>query len=75
MTKLPRLTAARLLPALRKDGWYVVAQEGSHLQLRHPTKLGKVSVAEHTGKIIPPHILVSILRQAGLTPDELRRLL
>ncbi len=75
MTKLPRLTATELLPALKKDGWYEVASEGSHLQMRHATKRGKVSLAMHAGRVIPPYILISIPRQAGLTADELRRLL
>lgn len=53
----------------------MVAREGSRLQLRHPTKSGKAQVAQHTGKVAPPPFLMSILRQAGLTANELRRLL
>ena len=30
-----------ILKALKKDGWYLVAQSGSHRQLKHPIKKGK----------------------------------
>ncbi len=43
--------------------------------MKHPRKPGYVTVAMHTGKIIPPDTLQSILRQAGLAADELRDLL
>ena len=75
MPKLPRITAGDLLRALRRDGWYQVDQEGSHLQLKHPAKPGKVTVGVHSSKTIPTYNLASILKQAGLSADELRKLL
>ena len=36
---------------LLADGWYQVAQKGSHHQYKHPTKPGKVTVPEHGGDI------------------------
>lgn len=30
---------------LLDEGWYVVSQEGSHRQFKHPEKPGKVTVA------------------------------
>ena len=44
-------TVRQILKILRKDGWYVVNQEGSHIQLKHPTKQGKVTVPNHNGDI------------------------
>ena len=73
--KLPRITAAELLRALRRDGWYGVRQSGSHLTLRHPTKSGYVTVPSHAGVILKPKTLSSVLKQAGLTSDDLRKLL
>ena len=60
------MTARELLKVLYKDGWYDVDQEGSHLQLKHPTKSGKVTVPVHGKKDIPPGTLNNILKQAGL---------
>ena len=48
------------------DGWRVVSQEGSHRQLKHPTKKGKVTIAGHPSWEMPPKTLKSILEQAGL---------
>ena len=75
MPKLPRISVSDLLRALRKDGWYDVGREGSHVQLKHPTKSGKVTVGVHSSKTIPVYNLTSILKQASLSADELRKLL
>ncbi|MDI6710422.1 MAG: type II toxin-antitoxin system HicA family toxin [Bacillota bacterium] len=55
-----------ILKLLREDGWYQVAQEGSHRQFKHPTKPGRVTVAGHPGDDIPPGTLNNILIQAKL---------
>ena len=75
ITRLPRITARDLARALAKEGWHVASQEGSHIQLRHPTKPGRVTVALHAGAIIKPKTLLGSLHQAGLTVEDLRRLL
>ncbi len=54
-----------MLKLLKDDGWEEKSQKGSHLQLVHPTKLGKVTVPAHSGDI-PKGTLNSILKQAGL---------
>lgn len=54
-----------LLKLLREDGWYVKSQRGSHVQLCHPTKNGKVTVP-HPRRDIPQGTVKNILRQAGL---------
>ena len=41
------ITAREMLKILKKDGWYIVSQEGSHIQLKHTTKKGKVTVPNH----------------------------
>ncbi|MGH2352236.1 MAG: type II toxin-antitoxin system HicA family toxin [Chloroflexota bacterium] len=73
--KLPRITAAQFLRALRRDGWSVHHQVGSHVQLKHPTKPGRLTVANHAGVILKPKTLARALDQAGLTVDDLRALL
>lgn len=59
------MTAREILKVLRKDGWFVINQEGSHVQLKHPTKAGKVTVPRHSGDIAPG-TLKRIYQQAGL---------
>ncbi len=59
------MTAKDLKKVLLQDGWYVVDQNGSHIQLKHPTKKGKVTLPMHSGDL-PPGTLSSILKQAGL---------
>ena len=52
------------LKLLQKDGWYQVNREGSHIQLKHPTKTGKVTVPNH--RELKAGTLSSIMKQAGL---------
>lgn len=75
MPPLPRVTAADLLRAPRRDGWAIDRQRGSHAQLVHSTRPGLVTIPVHAGRIVPPGTLLRILEQAGLTVDELRGLL
>lgn len=71
MPKLPRITARELLAALRRGGWRVVRQDGSHVRLAHPDKPSRVTVAVHAGKIIKPRTLQGILDQADMTAYDL----
>ena len=61
------VTVREIMKRLVADGWYVVSNrtKGSHIQLKHPAKPGKVTVPNHAGDI-PPGTLNSILKQAGL---------
>jgi len=73
--KLPRINAVQLLRALRHDGWQQLRQSGSHVTLTHPTKSGNVTVPKHASVTLKPKTLETILKQAGLTADDLRDLL
>ena len=59
-----------VLRLLREDGWNIVSTRGSHRQLKHPSKPGRVTVAGHDGLDVPPGTLKSIRRQARLDEDE-----
>jgi len=55
-----------VLRRLYNDGWYELQGKAtSHIQLKHPEKPGKVTVAHHRGDI-PPYTLKSIWKQAGI---------
>jgi len=59
------MNSRELLKRLADDGWYEVATRGSHVQLKHPTKKGRVTVP-HPKKDLPLGTVRSVLRQAGL---------
>jgi predicted RNA binding protein YcfA (HicA-like mRNA interferase family) len=75
MPPLPRITGREVVRALGKLGWVVVVQRGSHAQLKHPGRGGRVTVPVHSGETIGPGLLRSILSQAGVTAEELRGVL
>ena len=55
-----------MLSLLAEDGWEVVTTRGSHRQLKHPAKSGRVTVAGKRSDDLHPKTTASILRQAGL---------
>jgi len=73
--KLPKVSARKIVAALKMGDWYEHHQRGSHLAMRHPEKKGQVTIPIHAGKDIHPTTLKFILRQAGLTEEEFLRLL
>jgi len=54
-----------IISALQRDGWTQVAQKGSHVQFKHPTKKGRV-IVPHPERDIPLGTLKSIEKQSGL---------
>jgi predicted RNA binding protein YcfA (HicA-like mRNA interferase family) len=72
MPPLPRVTGREIVQVLRRLGWVTVAQKGSHMQLKHPERQGRVTVPIHGGETIGPGLLRSILAQAGVSTDEFR---
>lgn len=60
------MKVSEVMAMLRRDGWIVVAVRGSHRQLKHPLKPGRVTVAGKPGDDLPPGTLNSILKQSGL---------
>jgi predicted RNA binding protein YcfA (HicA-like mRNA interferase family) len=59
------MTEREVLKILKKDGWQIVKTTGSHVQLKHPVKKGKVTVPKHSTDI-KKGTLNSIWKQAGL---------
>jgi predicted RNA binding protein YcfA (HicA-like mRNA interferase family) len=75
MPPLPRVTAIETLRAVQRDGWQIARQTGSHAQLTHPGKPGRVTIPLHSRRTLGPKVLRSILSQAGLSVDRFRDLL
>ena len=71
--KLPRITANEIIRILEKKGFQLVRQSGSHKIYKNT--IGKrVTVPYHAGKILHPKLLKSIIRDAEISDEELRRL-
>jgi predicted RNA binding protein YcfA (HicA-like mRNA interferase family) len=62
---LLRVDSRDVLRRLKADGWREVAQKGSHVQLKHPAKAGRVTVP-HPKRDLPIGTLKSVERQAGI---------
>jgi predicted RNA binding protein YcfA (HicA-like mRNA interferase family) len=58
------MKSADIIKALEADGWFQVAQKGSHRQFKHPTKPGRVTIP-HPVKDMPIGTLISIEKQSG----------
>lgn len=63
------MTSREVLRLLEAEGWYRVGQVGSHVQLKHATRKGRVTVS-HPRKDVRIEDIVSIERQSGV---KLRR--
>ena len=59
------MNSREIIQELRRDGWFEVAQEGSHKQFKHLSKPGRVTVP-HPKKEVPIGTLKSIEKQAGI---------
>ena len=75
MSKVPSLNFHHLINALKRDGWVVVRQKGSHIRLQKhfPDEVLKIIVPAHLP--IKRSTLAHILKQARLTVDHLDELL
>ena len=75
MSKVPSLDYRRVVNALKRDGWVVVRQKGSHIRLHKHTvdEMLKITIPAH--KPIKRSTLSHILKQARITAERLKELL
>ena len=73
MTKLPRISGRECVSAPCKAGFEIRRQHGSHMVLRRNDPFAQVVVPDH--KELDRGTLRAIMRQAGLSADELRKLI
>lgn len=72
--KLPRVTAEKLIRALKRAGFQEHRQRGSHLHMRRAADGKRVSIPVHKGRIVRIGTLRGILRDAQISIDEFRKL-
>lgn len=75
MTKVPSLNFDRIIAALRRDGWVVVRQKGSHIRLQKHLALETLKITVPTHKPVKRSTLAHILKQAKLTVEQFEALL
>jgi predicted RNA binding protein YcfA (HicA-like mRNA interferase family) len=73
MSKLPRVSGAEAVAALKKAGFYVKRQQGSHIVLRRDNPFAQTVVPNH--RELDTGTLRAIIRQVGLSVDEFIALL
>ena len=67
--RLPSVTADKIIKILKKKGFMLVRQSGSHMIFRNEVGI-RVTVPFHSGKIIHPKIIKSIIKDAELTSED-----
>ena len=77
MPKLPRITGKELVKALQKEGFEIVRQKGSHVQVRKYVDGEKITfpVPVHAGKTVKQGTLKGILRKANISVERLEEVL
>ncbi|MDP8206178.1 MAG: type II toxin-antitoxin system HicA family toxin [Candidatus Electryonea clarkiae] len=71
--KLPNIRPDKLIRALKKAGFFIDHQKGSHIYFLHAN--GKRTTVPYHKKDIGKGLLHEILKQAGLTVQDLIDLL
>ncbi|OGV64100.1 MAG: addiction module toxin, HicA family [Lentisphaerae bacterium RIFOXYB12_FULL_65_16] len=59
------MDSCEVIRRIKEEGWFQISQKGSHVQFRHPSKQGRVTIP-HPRRDIKPGTLKSISKQAGL---------
>lgn len=76
MSGLPALTARDIIRVLQSAGFVIRRTKGSHCRLVHRDDARRATtVPVHGSATIPKPLVLRILKQAGLSADEFRRLL
>lgn len=73
--KLPVVSGREVIKALRKIGYVVVRQRGSHMRLRDDTNPPHKPLTVPDHKEIKPGLLRKIIRDANLSVEEFIQLL
>lgn len=69
MPKLPSLKVKKLIKALRKMGFFIHHQTGSHAQFKHSDGR-RTTIPVHSGKDVPIGTLRAILHDLKIAPQE-----
>ncbi len=59
------MDSREIIRLIVNDGWREVGRKGSHVQFKHPSKSGRVTVT-HPRRDVPVGTIKSIERQSGV---------
>ncbi len=68
--KMPRVSSDEIIRILKRKGFTIVRQSGSHMIFRNEKGV-RITVPHHYGKILHPKILKSIMNDAELKEEDL----
>jgi predicted RNA binding protein YcfA (HicA-like mRNA interferase family) len=68
--RMRRMTAREVEGLLRRYGFQLVSQKGSHRKWRQPETGSQVIVPEHRGRTLPTGTLRAILKGAEIPESE-----
>ena len=75
MSKVPSLSYEKVISALKRDGWVVVRQRGSHIRLQKHTRNAVLKLTVPAHRPIKRSTLSHILKAAHLSVEQLDELL
>ncbi|MBU1017260.1 MAG: type II toxin-antitoxin system HicA family toxin [Patescibacteria group bacterium] len=69
--KLPTISGQEILKILKKEGFVIISQKGSHIKVRKESPSdGKITVIVPNHKTLKRGTLKAILKQANITLDQ-----
>jgi predicted RNA binding protein YcfA (HicA-like mRNA interferase family) len=75
MTKVPSLDYQKVVNALKRDGWIIVRQRGSHIRLHKRTQIELLKLTVPAHRPIKRSTLSHILKHARLSLEDFLKLL
>ncbi len=69
---LPRLISREIVRQVEAKGFLFDRQKGSHAVYRHPDGR-RVTIPMHASRTVGAGLLLQILRDADINPDDLRK--
>jgi predicted RNA binding protein YcfA (HicA-like mRNA interferase family) len=60
------MKSTELIRLLKRDGWFVVRQQGSHMIMNHPSKKGQIVCPNHGSQEVGKGLEMKIKKDAGI---------
>lgn len=73
-SKLPRIDAKHLIKVVEKLGFELVRQSGSHMIYKN-AEGQRLTIPYHTGKVLHPKMVKSVLKDMNIDVEKFKKLL